>query len=120
MRRNSRTAKRIGGIYAPDSEAPCPNAPLHRKDAEANRFAMRKKIAYFALESIVCRELRHMRGGKMAKKDIGISQVHEFMVVGPDDKGISAELAETALRSVPGLPAAVPVDVREHPDADDP
>ncbi len=56
----------------------------------------------------------------MAKKDIGISQVHEFMVVGPDDKGISAELAETALRSVPGLPAAVPVDVREHPDADDP
>ena len=38
----------------------------------------------------------------MAKKDAGISQVREFMVVGPDDKGLPNELAENPVITAPG------------------
>ena len=38
----------------------------------------------------------------MAKKETGISQVHEFMVVGPDDKGLPNELAENPIITAPG------------------
>ena len=44
----------------------------------------------------------------MAKRNIGISQVHEFMVVGPDDKGLPNELAENPVLSAPGEAPVTP------------
>lgn len=38
----------------------------------------------------------------MAKKDGSVSQVHEFMVVGPDAHGLPDELAETPVSTAPG------------------
>lgn len=55
----------------------------------------------------------------MAKKDMVISQVHEFMVVSPDAKGGTNELAETTLHSSLGAPETLS-DVRELPDENDP
>lgn len=49
----------------------------------------------------------------MAKKDVGISQVFEFAVVGPDDKGLPNELAENPVITAPG--AAKP-EVTENPE----
>ena len=60
-----------------------------------------------------------MRRGNMAKKDMVISQVHEFMVVSPDAKGGTNELAETTLHSSLGAPETLS-DVRELPDENDP
>ena len=60
-----------------------------------------------------------MRSGNMAKKDMVISQVHEFMVVSPDAKGGTNELAETTLHSSLGAPETLS-DVRELPDENDP
>lgn len=54
----------------------------------------------------------------MAKKDTGMSQVREFMVVGPDDKGFPGELAENPVMSSPGCVGVS--EVQEHPEADDP
>ena len=39
----------------------------------------------------------------MAKKEVGISQVLEFAVVGPDDKGLPNELAENPVITAPGV-----------------
>lgn len=54
----------------------------------------------------------------MAKKDVGIRQVLEFAVVGPDDKGLPNELAENPVITAPGSAETETSETIETPEND--